>query len=418
MSQAAEARVKPRGTVRTMRQRQLPADPALRARIKKWEPLALQPARERVCPPTMLDDLDMLAFDHIGDPIAENFIEAVDAAGLKRMDILEALDSLVAQEDPDALAFWTQVNFVPAYLDFDLMAPAVGFGRRNLAGLIAGVHASLPLSYTDENVARVLAFTSRLTDSGDAERRLWETFSGILTSWDVEGLRPGGDAWKTWVRIRLMHTRVRMGIIRSGRWDWSTGGPISQVGTAGGHFLFADFRTNVIVALGGHCTPEERVATARVWQWITHLMGAMPELLGPTMADQRILEHKLFAILYESGPTTRMLTENLINGFTRARFFRVLPRGFHEALGRYAMHEALKDYQALEGREIADQVGFPRRRGWERVVAALAAGNRIVSLSHRVPATRRLMEKQGELAHLLVRKGLEGHAATYTTPLH
>ena len=37
------------------------------------------------------------------------------------------------------------------------------------------------------------------------------------------------DEWEKWVRIRFLHTMIRMGILRSGKWTRTEATPISQV---------------------------------------------------------------------------------------------------------------------------------------------------------------------------------------------
>jgi hypothetical protein len=57
---------------------------ALRSRIEDWEALALVPGRARKCPPEFLDDLDIAAFDYVGDPFAENLLLEIYAAGTEK----------------------------------------------------------------------------------------------------------------------------------------------------------------------------------------------------------------------------------------------------------------------------------------------------------------------------------------------
>src|ERR1700682_2239188 len=57
---------------------------ALRSRIEDWEALALVPGRARKCPPELVDDLDIAAFDYVGDPLAENLLLEIYAAGTEK----------------------------------------------------------------------------------------------------------------------------------------------------------------------------------------------------------------------------------------------------------------------------------------------------------------------------------------------
>jgi hypothetical protein len=213
-----------------------------------------------------------------------------------------------------ALDFRAAVEQVPDFLDFDRMRPASAFIRRNLLGAALAIHVALPFSYSDEKVARVLAGSGRLNDMHDFERRLWETASGFLSVLDVDSLAPGGDSWEKWVRIRLMHSKVPLGVSRSGTWDYTNGGPISSLATAAGVYLFGEFRANLILGMGGRGTPAELAACIRTWQWVATILGSPPELIGRSIAEQRFLDVKIGTRVLAPGENSRILTRSALNG--------------------------------------------------------------------------------------------------------
>ena len=184
----------------------------------------------------------------------------------------------------------------------------------------------------------------------------------------------GDIEFSAWVRIRLLDTKARMGVSRSGTWDYTNGGPISSLGTAAGVYLFGEFRAKLILGMGGRGTPAELAACIRTWQWVATILGSPPELIGRSIAEQRFLDVKIGTWVLKPGENSRLLTRSALNGVATMMFARRIPKPMHEALGRYAMRVALRDSPLeREGINLTDELGYPVHPVLERIVGVLVA---------------------------------------------
>lgn len=219
-------------------------NPDMTARIARVTALARTPGHVSGTAP---DAVDIEAWGHVGDPLAEDLISEMRERKLMGGDLFLSARSLETSGLPAAVAFFADVESVPEWADFDLMKSGARMGNRNPLGMLLGFHGGLAFTYIDPATATVMGSTGRLTDPGMVfRRRYWETARGFMGALDVDGMRPGGASWEHWVRIRLMHTMIRLGIERGGRWDYTEGAPISQLATASCAHIFGTYRVEII----------------------------------------------------------------------------------------------------------------------------------------------------------------------------
>lgn len=396
--------------------------PDLAERIEYWEQLALVPVRKRSITPFMLTDLDVEAWDHIGDPLAENFVFAVYEAGLKDTDVIDALHQLLKLENQAAIDFYAAVTHVPDYLNFERMLPFERFVKRNIFSQLGTIYAGFPVSYSDEKIARVLSGSGRLRAENDYGQRIWETLAGLATTRSVEAMKPGGSGWEQWVRIRIMHTKVRIGVKRSGKWDYenavSPGGPISAVGTAGGVYLFGEFNAQVAEGLGGSVSQFEFAASIRMWQWVAIILGSPPELIGATLEEQRYLNRLLGLKILRPGPAARELTQSLYDGMKTVPVVKFLPRKLYESLGRRAMDGAVKRGPlGQEGINFSDDMGISWSPMARLPIELYIAFNRLWTFAHKIPVLKTVLYfGVGKALDAILEYGQKVNKPTFTTP--
>lgn len=238
--------------------------------------------------------------------------------------------------------------------------------------------------------------TGRMTHGGsDFVQRFWETAAGFVGALDVDGMMPGGARWEQWVRIRLLHTMIRLGVLRSGVWDLQRSMPISQSATAAGAHIFGRYRVNTIRALGGHVSHEEAFGFALMWRWISRLQGANAELLGATSDQEFQIQHRIHAHLYAPDETSRRTTAAMLDGIAGHGSFPVhLPRRVHAAFSRRLLHQRV--VQTLPGRDVPGDLGIPLDPAASAVVGAAVASLRAADTVARLRSVRRLFDRYGQ----------------------
>lgn len=405
----------------------------LQARIKAAQELATIPAREA---PFDLD-ADIEAWEYVGDPLAEAAVRSIRANRLTRMDPLAALLQLEEAGDEAAANYLRDSRHVPDWVDFDAMAASGRAGRRNPVGMMFGLHGGMGLTYVDPDVADVMALTGRVANEQAYGRRMWETFTSFIGALDVEELRPGGEQWALWVRIRIMHTRVRMGLVSSGKWDPNRRTAASALEAATPIHLFGGYRA-LLWGLFGYVTPEEVESAGLTWRWICKLVGAPPEFLAPTFAEQLAMDMRIDIWVTACNDNSRALMSAAMAGMRHMFPYNLLPRSVHEAVARVVMSPdvllgrqlddliakapahlelpSLVEEASTVFASIADDMAIPRHPILERVVLGAAAVLRGFSQLQRVPVLAGVFERVGDrILESVLQKGLAGIRPDYST---
>jgi ER-bound oxygenase mpaB/B'/Rubber oxygenase, catalytic domain len=324
------------------------------------------------------DQVDVEAWNFVGDPIAEALVSHLRSRKLMGGDTLKTVRDLRATGVAEAEAFLADVETVPGWADFEAMRAGADMALRYPIGMLMGFHGGFPFTYVDAATARVMASTGRMTNAGaDFRRRYWETISGFIGALDVDGMKPGGPRWEEWVRIRLLHTSIRMGILRSGRWDETESTPISQAATASGAHIFGPYRLNVIKRFGGRISPAEAEGFTLMWRWIARIEGANSELLGTSSDEQLRLAQRIHQHLYDPSEDSRIATDAMIEGLARMKSVYLAPKGIHAEFARILLTEDM--VQTLPGRDLAADLGLHSGRPARCAVAILVRGHRLLS---------------------------------------
>lgn len=392
-------------------------DPALCAHVALWERRLATPDRRDTVPRQHITTRDLKAMNLVGDPIAENFVLAKSTSGLSGIDDLKALDMLRREGCGAAMDLWTAVNEIPSFVNFDAMPSAGAFAYRNLVPFAILQMGAFPFTYTGSNVAHVLEFSGRLGRDGDQRRRYWETIRATLSAYDVDAMRPGGTSWSRWIRIRLMHTRVRIGISRTGTWDYRHGTPVSALNIAAGLYTFATYTLLAGQSLGARPTEREITGTLRLWQWVAYLQGAPPDLLLADLKEQQESDRELIRHLYRPTGAACRLTEDWVDCVSTGLGGPPLPKRLVQAAIRHVLAGSLRGMPDLAAR-VADDLDIPRNRYAAHVVRGIAALNLLIGQAGRVPTLGRRLEQFGRrVTTRSVERGLEGNEATHYTPL-
>ena len=225
------------------------------------------------------------------DPVAEAFVDEAyingnPAQGRAMLDLAleKGIDAV-----PDAPAsmklLFAERDKAPEWLDMAMVRHGAKVFRRFGPELFNFFGAITLEGYTNNSIVKPLMLTGAYAGEGTKGRFL-ETAAFWVDVSEPDGLEPGGDGWKTTMRVRVMHVFVRRRLMSHPEWkmdDW--GVPISQADAlvtlmagciAPGYFLrIAGFRTS----------KDEILAMMHFWRYVGYLMGVQPPWYPETVED-------------------------------------------------------------------------------------------------------------------------------------
>jgi len=227
--------------------------------------------------------------------------------------IRQGLDSL-AEPPPALLAFLQGSESVPSWIDSERIHQGseayLSIGPLWLTASLGP--GSLAHTYSSPAIARVLMQTGNL-DARTA-RRLAET-----AAWNHQVARPGAlqagaPGYVHNLQVRMLHARVRNGILRK---DWNVaelGMPISQIDLARTWLDFTYVPFRALESVGITFTPEEIRDMYALWHLIAHQLGVAPELyrLAYDQPSGAELLSLIDACTGEPDDNSRILTQKLL----------------------------------------------------------------------------------------------------------
>ncbi|WP_280377253.1 oxygenase MpaB family protein [Nocardia wallacei] len=317
----------------------------------------------------------------VGDPLAEAVVATMRARRQPMADPLPRIRRLAADGDRACRDFLRDIETPPEWADFTRMRLGGAMAYRHFGQYIVAVgHGALMTTFSSPDSAYILTRTNRL--ERDVVRRLIESsdlFFGVL---DADELRPGGRAWETCVRVRLMHTMVRLRLAATA---WPLPGtPINALQTAAGPLFFGAMMLDRLRSLGASISPGERDGFYLIWRYVTRLLGVPRELLGDTAAEQSVLDARILPYTFDPDDNSRRLAGVALTGLSRMPMARLLPRTGHEVMARY-----------LLGSDHADAMGIPAHRLGSAVMVVLALGLKPYGFVQRLPVVAPRLERFG-----------------------
>ncbi|HEX6591650.1 MAG TPA: oxygenase MpaB family protein [Moraxellaceae bacterium] len=225
------------------------------------------------------------------DPVAEAFVDEVYLQGdpVRGRAMLDLALEQGIDAVPDAPAsmrrLFNEREQAPAWLDRETVRRGAKVFRRFGPELFNFFGAITLEGYSNNSVVKPLVLTGAY--AGDSTRsRFLETAAFWVDISEPGGLEPGGEGWKTTMRVRVMHVFVRRRLLAHPEWkleDW--GVPISQADAlvtlmagciAPGYFLrIAGFRTS----------REDILALMHLWRYVGYLMGVQPRWYPQTVEE-------------------------------------------------------------------------------------------------------------------------------------
>lgn len=235
---------------------------------------------------------------HRGDPpadaLVERFRELPGGVGWGMFErALEHGVDAVGEAPCELHALLEDASRAPTWLDLDLVdAGATSFWRVGLPALAPSlIYGSLAFGYQYGDLSRPLAATGRLERM--ASRRLGETSRWVLAVTTPGAMAPGGEGWRSSLRVRLVHALVRRHLLDSEEWDTQAWGvPLSasaMMATAIGGFAIVPQRA--LSDVGAGATAADLESRTALWRWVGYVMGVPPALLPANWREaERLIE--------------------------------------------------------------------------------------------------------------------------------
>ena len=186
-------------------------------------------------------------------------------------------------EHPDVQAFLMSVYTVPAYVDWAAIHDGqLCFLKHPGPAAFGLLYYSLIGGFSAPKIVKTLDATAYMTTQNYDRtwRRLNETFEMVVDCLeDPDGLQPGRAGWKSVLRVRFLHSRVRLGILsRDTPWDAAQYGlPINQEDMVGTLLSFSTNVVETIQRMTGRLTRADEEAYLHLWRYIGHLIGVREE---------------------------------------------------------------------------------------------------------------------------------------------
>lgn len=219
----------------------------------------------------------------IGDPTGE--AAAADLSLLAPQEV----DSLLARtlqspdevpvEAPESLKrLMAESLIVPDWFDSEMSRIASRAFLRNSHLVLAALVAGSIVEGFSTLISKSFRIRGRVTSMG--VRRLKQNGLHLIEQYLPGGVRPLGDGWRLSLRIRLVHARSRLLLMRSDEWDETRYGlPISAANLILAASAFSGRLMEHVASLGGDFTAHEREAYVHVWRYSGLLMGIPEEIL-------------------------------------------------------------------------------------------------------------------------------------------
>jgi hypothetical protein len=181
-------------------------------------------------------ELDLVrAYTMLGDIVADAYAALMPTIPFRRLIAMlqEACDRGVEQVEgapPELVAFIRDMERTPAWVDMDLVREGARLDLNPTANVAPyAIRGAFIATFLNKYSALPMALTGTLSNE-TAARRVRETAHFFACTVLPGALDRHGVGFKAAAMVRLMHSMVRVHVLRSGRWDASVYGvPIPQV---------------------------------------------------------------------------------------------------------------------------------------------------------------------------------------------
>ncbi len=175
------------------------------------------------------------AYTMLGDVVADAYAALMPAIPFRRLiDMLQQACAHGVESVPDAppelVAFIRDMERIPDWVDMDMVREGARLDLNATANISPfAIRGAFIATFLNKYSALPMAMTGTLSNQ-TAARRVRETAHFFACTVLPGALDRHGEGFKAAAMVRLMHSMVRVNVMRSGRWDAEVYGmPIPQV---------------------------------------------------------------------------------------------------------------------------------------------------------------------------------------------
>jgi len=356
------------------------------------------------------------AYTMLGDVVSDAYAALMPKIPFRRLiDMLQAACARgvenVESAPPELVAFIRDMERVPDWLDMDLVREGARLDLNSTANVAPyAIRGAFIATFLNKYSALPMALTGTLSNE-TAARRVRETAHFFACTVLPGALERHGEGFLAAAMVRLMHSMVRVNVLRSGRWDSAVYGvPIPQVDQMPAGLIPIFLLAFRLLREGRRTFTHAERAQVELARYRCFLLGLPEDLLADT----------------PEGVVRMMTARNttLRNGFDdatcgsliRATLAAYLPqdqsfsnRVFDQLERRFAKLVFVKHFLSGD-RAIAEKIGVPISAA-DLVVGGLVGLGitlhvKLYALAERIPGVR-------EAATALLVRRVEGLLATY-----
>ena len=300
-----------------------------------------------------------------GDPLADDYAALYRELGYGRARAMldRALDEGIdaVPDAPEALrALFAEVDQPPAWVDWERIEHGAAVMRRYAPFTWLFSRVAFAQTFVNANAGTPLYMTGSLTEKTVA-RRLKETSRWRLELHQPGALRRDGAAFKTVVRVRVLHALVRLHLMEHGDWDPEMlGMPIPQVDMAGANIGM--FLTHALLPrlFGARISSREYRDVLHLWRYQGHLIGLVEELNPDTPRELQDVA-RLIELTLKDRHDVRGET------LTRSTMMAHLRDGedwFDRMLDELDIRVSHGIYFLVNGNAVFRRMGLKKHRAW------------------------------------------------------
>ena len=257
---------------------------------------------------------------------------------------------------PEALRdFFDIVNSPPPWLEYEAFDPAIRAFYIHVTNMLVAFVTGVLIEGFTTLISKSFNITGRVA-YGPGDRRLRQNNRHLMEIFFPGGMLRDGDGWKTTMRVRIVHARVRQLMRNCDDWDTEAWGiPLSAAHIGFASVVFSMRLLQHSMKVGSKFTAAEKESVMKLWRYVAHLMG-VPETILFTDHDEA---QQLFKIGFMCEPPPSLDSVVMANSLINAIPVVAGIESQHEQTA--AKNLAYGISRALIGNKLAGQLQFPKK---------------------------------------------------------
>lgn len=297
-----------------------------------------------------------IAHTLIGDPELDPILE--ELSSMPRDELHRFIAAGVHHEDsfnkaPEPLRdFFKTLEEPPDWVDFKDFRPGIYVFNPNSDLMLAAFVAGVLVEGFATLIAKSFNITGRVRGT---HRRLRQNLRQVMEIFYPGGLQREGDGWATSVRVRFVHSQIRLLLAKSDEWDhaaWGT--PLSAANLGFAISIFSQRLLHYAKALGATFTEEERASVLAIWRYTGYLMGIPESILYKDGVEADAIYRAGFLCEPPPDADSAAMANALIGAVP------AVAEMDEEKEAQRVVGLAYRLSRALLGRELADAFQYPK----------------------------------------------------------